>query len=47
MFFGRQKEYYFTEGHGVRSSADANWLSYFDFSGVVPVNSGLDPQMKF
>ena len=47
MFSGRQKEYYFTEGYWVRSSADANWLSYLDFSGVTPVYSGLDPQLKF
>lgn len=47
MFSGRQKEYYFTKGDWVRCSADANWLSYLDFSGVMSVNSGLDPQLKF
>lgn len=45
MCSGKEEKYYFTEGHWVRSSAVANWLSYL--GGVMPVNSGLDPQLNF
>lgn len=53
MFSGRQKECYFTGRYWVKSSADANWFCYLDFSkvmifnGIMPVNSGLDPQLNF
>lgn len=45
MFSGKEEKYYFTEGHWVRSSAVVNWLSYL--GGIMPVNFGLDPQLKF